>query len=74
MFVHAKIPLCDRERLFIYGLAEGLAPTRAAAAAGYSIGHTAALLKKPTVQAALLAFNQNTKTMLEVLEPSEEAE
>ncbi|MDA0799735.1 MAG: hypothetical protein O2884_13860 [Chloroflexi bacterium] len=66
MIVRSSIQIGERELCFVRNVAEGLAPTRAASEAGYSVGHTAALLRKPVVQAALLAFHENTGAMLEI--------
>ena len=71
MRITATIDLDERQERFVYALAYGLPPTRAATAAGYSIGHAKALLCKPQIVAALLAVRDNADTVLSIIDPPE---
>jgi phage terminase small subunit len=68
MQVQTTVTLSERERLFVFWLAHGLRPTRAASEAGYAIGSARNLLRKPHVRAALVAIAKNTSTLLAKLE------
>lgn len=64
MQIHSYLELDAREVQFVHELANGAAPTRAAKTAGFSVGHTRALLEKPCIQAMLQALATNATAAL----------
>lgn len=64
MQIISSVELDPREAQFIHGLAYGMAPTRAAKEAGFSVGHTRSLLRKPHIRAALQALATNASAVL----------
>ncbi len=71
MEVNTTITLTAKEERFVYALGHGLAPTRAAKVAGWSIGSASRLIHKPHIRAALLAVHQNIGQILRKLEKRE---
>ena len=71
MEVNTTITLTAKEERFVYALGHGLAPTRAAKVAGWSIGSASRLIHKPHIRAALLAVHNNTAEILRKLEQGE---
>jgi phage terminase small subunit len=73
MRVGVVVELSERERDFVFHLAHGLRPTRAATEAGYAIGSARNLLRKPHVRAAIEAVAKNTSGLLAKLERADAA-
>ena len=71
MEVNTTISLTAKEEKFIAALGQGLAPTRAAKVAGWSVGSASRLIQKPHIRAALLAVHNNTAEILRKLEQGE---
>lgn len=71
MRVQATIELSEREERFLWALANGLRPTRAALVAGYSAASARNLLKKPHVREALKAVHRNTSALVARIEKAE---
>ncbi len=71
MKVATTIKLAVKEERFVYALAYGLPPTRAAKVAGWAVGSASRLIHKPHIRAALLAVHQNTGQILRKLEKRE---
>lgn len=63
--VIAAVELTPREEQFVLGICHGLAATRAASEAGYSISHARRLLTFPHIKAALREITINVSTVLE---------
>ncbi len=74
MKVQTTVTLTERQEAFVRALADGARPTRASLIAGYSVGHTAALLQKPAIVAALVAMRSNLNAVLATIDPPEQRE
>lgn len=71
MEVQTTVILSERERSFVFWLAHGLRPTRAATEAGYSVGSARNLLAKKHIRAAITAIATNTAALSAKLERSD---
>ncbi len=67
MEVGTTIKLAVKEERFVYALAYGLPPTRAAKVAGWAVGSASRLIHKPHIRAALMAVHENTGQILDKL-------
>ena len=67
MKVATTITLKPKEEQFVYALAYGLPPTRAAKVSGWAVGSASRLIHKPHIRAALLAVHENTGQVLRKL-------
>jgi len=65
MKIMTMTDVSGRDLDFVQNVCVGLAPTRAATEAGYSVGHAAALLQKPAIRAALEEIQKNVGDILE---------
>lgn len=72
MRVPVTVELTQREMDFVFALAHGLKPTRAATTAGYAVSSAKLLLRKPHVVAAIKAVHRNTQAVVEKIERQED--
>ena len=64
MNIRSKLQVEGREADFVYAIAYGLPPTRAATLAGYAIGSASRLLRKPKIIGAILALQANCQAAI----------
>ena len=51
--ITSEVRLSDREEAFVFAIARGQVPSRAATSAGYSIGNASVLIRRPRILATL---------------------